>query len=337
MKLSFKNLELSLEYPFGIASYTRTSHPIVSISITQNGMVGYGEASMAKYLGETQESVGNFLKKVDLSNFCAQNSIESIMTYVEELAPNNTAAKTAIDIALHDLRGKLLGVPCYQFVQADPKNMPVTSLTIGIDNLDMIRKKVRGAAGFKALKIKLGSHQDKEIINTVREETEVPLYIDANQGWTDKHEALEMIHWLAEKGTEFIEQPMDRNNRDDNAWITAHSPIPIIADEAMQRLSDLENLKGLYHGINIKLMKCTGLLEASKIISSARALDLKIMVGCMSETSCGIMAGAAIAPLCDWADLDGPWLITNNPFEKPMLVDGKIQLKNQAGLGLTLL
>ncbi|RYG00710.1 MAG: dipeptide epimerase, partial [Chitinophagaceae bacterium] len=238
-------------------------------------------------------------------------------------------------IAIYDLKGKLLGIPCYQFFKADPKKMPVTSLTIGIDNLDMIRKKVRGAGNFKALKIKLGSSYDKEIINTVREESNVPLYIDANQGWTDKQEALEMIHWLAEKGTEFIEQPMDKNNADENAWITAHSPIPIIADEAMQRLTDLEKLSGIYHGINIKLMKCTGLLEASKIITKARALNLKIMVGCMSETSCGIMAGAAIAPLCDWADLDGPWLITNNPFKNPELVDGKIQLRNQAGLGLS--
>jgi len=334
MNLSFKDYQLTFEYPFGISSYTRTTHDVVLVNIEYLGEIGTGEASMAKYLGETKDSVKRFLSKVKLAQFKAPLNILSIHEYIDNIAPGNTAAKTAIDIALHDLKGKIEQKPCYQFYNVNPAQMPVTSLTLGIDELEVIRKKVKGAGAFKAIKVKLGSAYDKEIIKTIREETTAPLYIDANQGWKDKKEALDMIFWLKEQGTVFIEQPMDREDYDSNGWLTAHSPLPIIADEAMQRLSDLEKLKDLYTGINIKLMKCTGMYEAHQIISRARELGLKIMVGCMSETSCAIMAAASLAPLCDWADLDSPWLINNNPFKNPILEDGKIKLTDSYGLGL---
>ncbi len=334
MNLSFQDYQLTFEYPFGIASYTRTTHDVVLVTIEHNGVVGTGEASMAKYLGETKTSIAQFLSKVKLSQFENSFEIAKILRYVDSVEPGNTAAKAAIDIALHDLVGKIGEKPCYKIYNVDPAQMPITSLTLGIDEPEVVRKKVRGAGAFKAVKVKLGSAYDKEIIKTVREETNVPLYIDANQGWGDKQEALDMIFWLKEQGTVFIEQPMDKNDNEANGWLTANSPLPIIADEAMQRLPDLERLKDFYTGINIKLMKCTGMYEAHQIILRARELGLKIMIGCMSETSCAIMAAASLAPLCDWADLDSTWLINNNPYKNPILEEGKIKLSDSYGLGL---
>jgi L-alanine-DL-glutamate epimerase-like enolase superfamily enzyme len=172
------------------------------------------------------------------------------------------------------------------------------------------------------------------LIETIRSVTDLPLYVDANQGWTDKQLGLEMAHWLKEKGVVLIEQPMPKEDVEGNAWLTAHSPIPTVGDEAVQRLVDVSAAKGVYHGINIKLMKSTGMYEAYEMIKAARANDLKILIGCMSETSVATLAGAALAPLCDWADLDGPFLTANNPFETPKFENGKYILENIPGLGI---
>jgi L-alanine-DL-glutamate epimerase-like enolase superfamily enzyme len=259
MKLTYRNYELKLEYPFGISGYTRTTHDTVLVTIEQDGVKGYGEGSSVRYLGETTETINAFLNKLRLENFNDPDKINEVLDYVDNLAPRNTAAKTAIDLALHDLTGKLRNKPCYQFFGSDPLKMPATTFTIGIDSVEVIREKVRKASSFKMLKIKLGSDHDREIIEAVRAESDAPLSIDANQGWKDRNEAVEMIEWLKEKGVVFIEQPMDKDDRDGNAWVTEHSPLPVLADEAMQRLNDLNAIKGAYSGINIKLMKCTGM------------------------------------------------------------------------------
>jgi L-alanine-DL-glutamate epimerase-like enolase superfamily enzyme len=164
--------------------------------------------------------------------------------------------------------------------------------------------------------------------------TDKPLYVDANQGWKDRVEALDMAHWLAEKGVIMIEQPMNKADLDGNAFVTEGSPIPILADESCQRLDDIVRVKGSFHGINIKLMKATGLAEGFNMIKKAREYGMKVMIGCMSETSCGIYAAAAMAPLCDYVDLDTPWLVTNNPYKRPILKYGKLQLSDANGLGL---
>jgi L-alanine-DL-glutamate epimerase-like enolase superfamily enzyme len=214
--------------------------------------------------------------------------------------------------------------------------MPVTSFTIGIDTKEMIIQKVKEAEGLKVIKVKLGRDSDKELIQTIRSVTNVPLYVDANQGWTDRKQSLDLIYWLKEQGVALIEQPMQKTDIDGNAWITEHSPIPIIGDEAVQRLADVEKAKGVYHGINIKLMKSAGMYEAQQMISQARELDLKVLIGCMSETSCATLAAAALAPQCDWADLDGPFLTTNNPYKMPGFNNGKWVLNDEAGLGIKL-
>ena len=217
---------------------------------------------------------------------------------------------------------------------ADPASMPVTSYTIGIDTPEVIREKLKDAEAFKVIKVKLGRDNDQEIIETIRSITNVPLYVDANQGWTDKIKAIDLIYWLHNQGVVLIEQPMDKNNLDGNAWLTARSPIPLLADEAVQRLADMNKLKGAYHGINVKLMKSCGMYEGHQMILKARSFGMKVLIGCMSETSCATLAAAALAPLCNWADLDGPWLTKNNPFTDPAFENGKYILENLPGLGL---
>jgi L-alanine-DL-glutamate epimerase-like enolase superfamily enzyme len=183
--------------------------------------------------------------------------------------------------------------------------------------------------------VKLGRGNDEEMINTVREITNVPLYVDVNQGWTDRNKALDMIYWLKEKGIVMVEQPMPKNQIDDMAWLTENSPLPTMADEAFQRLPDIvDKIHGVYSGINIKLMKSTGLYEARKMITVARALNMKVMIGCMTETSCGVSAVSQLAPLVDWADLDGNLLIKNDPFVGMRVVEGRVQLTQLPGIGI---
>lgn len=337
MELRLKPFDLQLKHTFGVSGHTRTSTPLILVEVVQNGITGFGEASMPPYLGENQETALRYLRKVKLGQFGkleSRDDIASVMEYADSLSPGDAAAKAALDIALHDLLGKLQGEPCYKLFGTSPAAMPVTSFTIGIDTPEMIRNKVKEAEGFKVLKVKLGSDHDKEIIEAVRSETDLPLCVDANQGWKDRSQALEMTGWLSERKVLFIEQPMPKEDREGNAWLTENSPLPVIADEACRRLPDIEAAAGVYDGINIKLMKCTGLNEAFRMIERARGLGLKILVGCMTETSCAVLAAAALAPLCDWADLDGPWLAANNPWQIPRLENGRIVLENRPGLGL---
>ncbi len=337
MKLKYKKYDLQLKHPFRIAIYTRTSTPLVLVEIEHEGVVGFGECSMPQYLGENQETAFDFYDLVVQSRILENAKsidIQVIMSELNVLRAGNTAAKAAIDIALHDLKGKLENKPVWQIVGSNPELMPVTSYTLGIDTPSVLRQKVAEAADFSVLKIKLGAENDREIIETIREVTDKPLYVDANQGWTDPQFALDMVFWLKECGVVLVEQPLPKHDLDGNARVTEGATIPIFADESCQRLEDLSRISGAFHGINIKLMKSTGLNEAQHMLAEARQRGLKTMIGCMSETSCGILAGAALAPQCDFADLDGPWLIANNPFATPILRGGKIQLSGFGGLGL---
>jgi len=333
--LRFRPYTLEMRHVFTVASFSRTTTPVVLTELEYEGVIGYGEASMPPYLGESQESVINFLNKIDLSSFQSPFQTQEILHYVDMLAEKNTAAKAALDIALHDLLGKLMNQPFYKIWGLDPLKTPPTSYTIGIDTEDMIRQKVSEAQQFKILKVKLGLDTDKMIIDTIRSVTDVPLCADVNQGWKNKEEALEMAYWLKERNVVFLEQPMPKEMIDENAWLTAHSPIPTIADEACQRLSDVTKLKDVYTGINIKLMKCTGMREAKQMAELARALDMKVMLGCMTETSCAISAAAQLAPLTDWADLDGALLIGNDIFDGMQVENGNCILVDKPGIGVT--
>ena len=334
MKINYKPFELELKYPFTISGFSRNSTPIMLLDISCEGFTGYGEASMVPYMGENTQSAIDFLKMVDLSWLKPPFDFDELSVYLDSLSSGNPNIKAAIDIALHDLSGKIFNIPCYRMFGSDPENMPLTSLTIGIAAPEMIIRKVREAADCHIIKVKLGRDNDQELINTIRSVTDKPLFVDANQGWTDRNRGIDMACWLAEKGTLLIEQPMLKSDLEGNAWITEHSPIPIIADEAVQRLADVEIVKGAYHGINMKLMKSGGMAEGFKMIKKAKDQNMKVLIGCMSETSCATLAAAALAPLCDWADLDGPFLTSNNPFKDPNFVNGKWILNDEPGLGL---
>ncbi len=333
-KLRYKPYTLEMRYVFTVASFSRTTTPVVLTQLEYDGIIGYGEASMPPYLGESQESVINFLNKIDLSGFNSPFQTEELLAYVDQISAKNTAAKASVDIALHDLIGKILGQPFYKIWGLNPALIPATSYTIGIDTEEVIRKKVIEADQFKILKVKLGLETDKMIIDTIRQCTDRPLCADVNQGWKTKEQALEMSHWLAERGVVFLEQPMPKEQIDDNAWLTAHSPIPTIADEACQRLSDVPALQGVYSGINIKLMKCTGMREAKRMAELAQSLKMKVMIGCMTETSCAISAAAQLAPLVDWADLDGALLIGNDIYDGMKVIDGQCILPDRPGIGI---
>lgn len=335
MKLSFEPYELQLRHTFTVSSYSRKTTPGVQVRIDYEGFTGYGEASMPPYLGQTVESVSSFLSRTDLGQFNDPFRLEDILAYVDGLSPEDGAAKAAIDIALHDLVGKLMGQPWWRIWGLDPSKAPDTTFTIGIDTPDVVREKTRECAGrFNILKVKVGLDNDKEMIRTIREVTDLPLAVDANQGWKNREQALDEIHWLKENGVVMVEQPMAKELLDDNAWITERSPLPVFADESIQRLADIPSIKGAYHGINIKLMKCTGMREAWKMINYARAEDMKVMIGCMTETSCAVSAAAQLSPAVDFADLDGNLLITNDLFKGMEVLKGKITLSENPGIGV---
>jgi len=335
--LRYRPYTLQLKHVFTVAAASRSTTPVVLTELEFDGIKGYGEASMPPYLGESQESVLKFLDQVDLSRFNDPFLTADILADIDNIAPNNTAAKAAVDIALHDLLGKMMNTPWHRIWGFNPFNAPYTSFTIGIDTAEVVRQKVREAEPYKILKVKLGLDTDKMMINTIREITDKPLCVDVNQGWTNREKALEMAHWLAERGVLFLEQPMPKEQVDDNAWLTEHSPIPTVADEAVQRLADVQKAFGVYRGINIKLMKCTGMREAHQMAELARALNMKVMLGCMTETSCAISAAAQLAPIVDWADLDGALLTSNDAFRGMEVVDGKIIVPDGPGIGAILL
>ena len=338
LNLTFRPYLLTLRHAFGVAGVTRTTTQSVQVEIEYEGVVGYGEASMPPYLSESTESVLAFLARVDLTQFSNPFEIDDILTYVDGICENNAAAKASIDIALHDLVGKLIGQPWWKIWGLNKEKTPSTFYTIGIDAPDVVREKTKEALKFDILKVKLGRDKksDREMIEAVRDVTDKPIAIDANQGWKDKVYALEMVEWLYERGIILIEQPMKKTKLDDIAWITERSPLPVIADESLQRLTDIPRLKGAFSGINIKLMKCTGMREAWKMLNLARALDMKVMVGCMTESSCAISAAAQLSPMVDWADLDGNLLVSNDIFDGVKTApNGKLILSDKPGLGLT--
>ncbi len=335
MHLTFEPYELKLKHVFTVSSFSRSTTPDVQVRIDYDGYTGYGEASMPPYLGQTVESVCSFLKKVDLEQFPDPFCIDDILTYIDSLSDSDSAAKAAVDIALHDLVGKIIGAPWHRMLGLNPEKTPNTTYTIGIDTDEMVKLKTREVAGqFKILKVKLGTPRDREMIRAIREVSNLPIAVDVNQGWKNKKKALDEIFWLKEQGIVMVEQPMPKEMLDANAWLTERSPLPTFADEAIQRLKDIPAVKGAYTGINIKLMKCTGMREAWKMMNYARAEGMKVMIGCMTETSCAIAAAAQLSPAVDFADLDGNLLIANDIFRGTTVVDGKITLNQLPGIGI---
>ena len=334
MKFGFKPFTLQLKHSFNLATSSRTTTPVMLTWVEFDGQIGYGEASMPPYLGESHETATKFLSLVDLTQFDNPFLLEDILNYVDNIMPGNPAAKASVDIALHDLVGKITGQPIYKLLGLNPQKTPDTSFTIGMDTPEIVKQKVAEAAPYKLLKVKLGRDNDKEMVEVIRSCTDKPLCADANQGWKNREYALEMTHWLNEKGVIFLEQPMPKEQFEDIAWLKDKSPLTIVGDEGIQNLEDLLRYRDVYSGVNVKLMKCGGIRAAYNLMKTARIMGMKVMIGCMTETSCAVSAAAQLSPLADWGDLDGNLLISNDPYDGLKIVDGKVTLSAGAGIGI---
>jgi L-alanine-DL-glutamate epimerase-like enolase superfamily enzyme len=304
------------------------------VELRHEGVCGYGEASLPPYRHETVESVTTFLGRISLGESFGPGDLPPVLAGLYQESGENTAACAAMDMALHDWFGKRHRFSWMQRWGLSGENIRPTSFTLGIASPDEIRAQVKDASDFESLKIKLGSDMDKEIIDAVSEATDQKIRVDVNQGWKDRSEALRMIEWLAVRGVELVEQPLPKDRKDDLFWLKERSPLPIIADEGVERSADLAEATHLYHGANVKLMKCGGMAEAYGMLIKAKELGLRTMLGCMTETSCAISAAAQMASLANWVDLDGALLIGNDPFDGAYISGGRVKVPDRFGNGV---
>ena len=325
--------------PFVIARGGASEWRLVFVRvIDDDGAEGWGEAAPSRFYGETTETVIAVLDRLAAVLEKANAwSLEAIEAEMNKAIRFNASAKSAVSAALHDLAAKRLGVPLYRMLGLDPADAPQSSYTIPITvDDDALRRALDDAAPYPVLKVKLGGPRDPDTIAGVRAAApDKILRVDANAAWTPKH-ALHMIDVLLDYDVEFVEQPVAAHDIDGLRFVRERSPLPIIADESCLVAADVPKLAGAVDGINLKLAKCGGLREAMAIVSTARAHDMSVMAGCMVETSLGISAAAHLAPLLDYADLDGAALLANDPFHGASIANGTITLPDSPGLGVTL-
>ena len=334
MKLKFYPYTINLKEEFTISVNSRTTTPAVMVEIEHDQITGFGEASLPPYLNETQQSVIDFLKKVDLSQFSSSTNLNEVLDYIDKVDEENNAAKAALDIAVHDLIGKINNLPLYRYLGIKKGEDIYTSYTIGISDELTLKRKITEIQDYKFLKVKLGSEKDQAMIELIYSLTDKKLFVDINQGWTDEHYALDMIHKLSEMNVLLVEQPLPKNKIKEMKWLNERSPLPIIADEAIQNLNDLENNKDICSGVNIKLMKAGGIRKAFLMMKKAKELNMKVMIGCMTETSCAITAASHLSPIADWVDLDGAELISNDLFSGAQIEKGRVIIPDIVGLGI---
>jgi len=306
------------------------------LRLTRDGVTGLGEGAPIVRYNEDAESARRAVESVR-NYFLSANpwQFEKIMAEVFRRIQGQYAGKAALDIVLMDWIGQKLGVPLYRHFGLDANDTPVTTFSVGIDTPEITRQKVREAEAFPILKIKVGLKTDEATIEAVRSVTKKPLRVDANEGWKDKEEAVRKINWLETQGVQFVEQPMPASMLEEIRWVRKRVHIPLIADEACLHPTDIPKLVDAFDGVNIKLMKCGGMLEAFRMIQIAKSLGLKTMLGCMIESSIGVSAAAHLSPLVDYADLDGNLLIANDPYSGVKVKEGKLILPDGPGLGLT--
>jgi L-alanine-DL-glutamate epimerase-like enolase superfamily enzyme len=334
-EIEAKIVRLNLRHTWTTTMSSSQFRDTLHVSYTRDGITGHGEgAPIVRYHEDAEgarqavESVRGLLLAADPMQF------DKVMAAVFGRVEGAWAGKAAIDIALMDWVGQKLGIPLYSYFGLDRGDAPVTTFSIGIDTPEITRQKTREAADFPVLKVKVGLATDEPTIEAVRSVTSKPLRVDANEGWRDKEEAVRKINWLEKQGVEFIEQPMPAEMVEETRWVRARVHIPIIADEACRHASDIPKLKDAYDGINIKLDKSGGLLEAWRMIAVAKSLRMKTMLGCMVSSSVSVTAAAHLSPLVDYADLDGNLLIANDPFTGVKVEKGKLILPERPGLGL---
>jgi len=307
----------------------------VFVRVERDGVVGWGEAAPNVRYGQTADQTVADLEKVrSLVEAGDWFRYVDLRTQWERALPGQVCAQAALDMAILDWVGGKLKTPLSRLLGLDAGKAPVTTFSIGIDTPEVIKQKVEEAKDFPVLKIKVGRDNDAQILAAVREATDKPLRVDANEGWKTREQALEKIRWLQGLGVELIEQPLPASMVEETAWLRDRVEIPIVADEAVKTASDIPRLAAAYDGINIKLMKSGGIQEAIRMIHVARAMGMKIMLGCMIESSVAISAAAHLSPMVDWADLDGNLLISNDPFTGVGVDHGRLILNDRPGLGI---
>jgi len=333
LHIDAKPIDLHLTTPFRISRGIQDAASNVIVQVQYGEHVGYGEAAPDEYYGENQETVlsciATFAGNLGDDPFL----IEDIMSNLEQLIRLHPAAKAAVDMALYDLIGKILHVPLYKLLGLNPAHTPLTSFTLGIDSPTNMAKKALLAKDYPILKVKVGTKNDIAMLDAIREVSEATIRVDANTAWTPK-EAIKMINAFAPYNIEFVEQPIAPHDLDGLRLIRENVPIPIIVDESCVTIDDIPRLAGRVDGVNFKLMKNNGITNVLKMIHVARAHHLRVMIGCMIESSIAITAAAHLTPLVDYADLDGHLLIDNDPYEGVKVVNGKLVLPHTPGLGV---
>ena len=337
MKLQHDISIVHTTHPFVIARGGASEHRLIRVRITgDDGVEGWGEAAPNRFYGETADTaLGALARLTPIVEQCDAWAIEDVEAEMNRAIRFNGSVKSAISAALHDLAGKRLGVPVYKLWGLNPANAPLSSFTIAIAaNDEELRQRIEQASSYPVLKVKLGTDHDEHIIRTVREAAPTKvLRVDANAAWTPKR-ALRMVDVLVECAVEYVEQPLPPHDIDGLRFVRERSVLPVIADESCVVASDIPRLVGAVDGINIKLSKCGGLREALKMIATARSHGMLVMAGCMIETSLGISAAAHLAPLLDYADLDGAALLADDPYTGATIDGGRIVIPNEPGLGV---
>ncbi len=333
VKISTESLSLSLRHPFGISRGVATVSNNVIVRLEQGGDIGLGEAAPSRHYGETGASVARAVEIMARELPEDPLQLETAMSKAESTIGRSGAAKAAIDIALHDLAAKRLGVSVHELLGLPRPEDRITSFTIGLDEHHVVRQKVLEARQYPVLKVKVGVPGDVRLVALVRELSEARIRVDANAGWSFA-EARRKIPQLVDLGVELIEQPLPATHFEGMRALRALCPVPIFADESVERARDIPRVAACVDGINIKLMKCGGLREAVRMVAVARAHNLQVMLGCMVESSLAITAAAHLASLADHLDLDGHLLVSNDPFAGIEVVDGRIRLPEGPGLGV---
>jgi L-alanine-DL-glutamate epimerase-like enolase superfamily enzyme len=329
MNLSHHTVDLKLKHPFRISRSITELKKNVIVRLDE----GIGEAAPSAYYGESAETVIRCLEEVKGQLGDDPFELESVLSNLDKNVSGNFSAKAAVDMALHDLVAKKLNLPVHRLLGLDGSVPLTTSYTIGIDSLDKMKEKTKLASEFLVYKVKVGVENDIEMVKAVREVTDGKIRVDANAGWS-ADEALEKISQLKKYEIEFVEQPIDPQDRAGLKRIKEKAGIPIIIDEWLMTSKDIPGFVGCCHGINIKLAKCGGIREGLRMIHTARAHGLMVMLGCMIESSVGIAAAAQLGSLVDFLDLDGNLLVANDPFEGLKVERGKLYLSNLPGLGV---
>lgn len=335
MKVSHKKFELPFTHPFTISKGTKTYQPTLIVELDHFGIKGYGEAPAINYYNITVEKMIEDLeaKRLFLEKFTFTDP-ERYWHYLHHLFPANPFLVCALDMAGWDIFGKLKRKQLHELWGLDSTSAPLTDFTIGIDSVEKMVAKMKERP-WPIYKIKVGSADDIEMVTAIRNHTDAVLRVDANAGWT-LEEALQKIPLLKKLGVEFVEQPLAKDDWEGMKLLYQQSELPLIADESCVSAADVKKCHGFFHGINIKLTKCSGLTPARNMIEEAKSLGLKVMVGCMNESSVGTAAIAQIAPMLDFVDMDGPLLLASDVASGVSFDFGKIVYNSQPGLGITL-